>query len=533
MDNLAKETVFRSIYAYFMIAFILCVASVLFISFYSYYRIYQLTTDQSIAAVHGAIQTEKQKLSHLVAAYAEWAPSFENIVLHKNQAWVKDNIVKDFQKYFSIPHIFIIEADAEPKIVYHSTSLFSQTSDLTQIFDIPFDRHQSQSYFASYKNQVYLIALAEIKPEAVSPKKNLSPLFLAAVIPFNHETLSLFSQTYLLDHLRYFPPNAPNIPQQRLALDHNGKNLGYLSWQPNKDLTNILFVLVPTAMVVLIGLTILGIIIGRQILYAALGYDKAIKQLHQLTKNLEKARIQAEASNITKTKFLASMSHEIRTPMNGLLGMINLLKETKLNQGQQDYIKTMEVSAHSLLKMMDSILEYSKLETGVINLNFVAFNIRELIEEVHTLLSPIAFQKDLLFEIHLNKNMPLLIKSDPVRIQQILLHLVTNALKFTKAGSVKIHVSLKNLTTLQPALYIEVIDTGIGIAKEFQESLFDTFFQVDIDGQKVHDGAGLGLSIVRNLLNMLHGKIGLESQLDQGSTFSVQIPIEVIQPENP
>ncbi len=223
------------------------------------------------------------------------------------------------------------------------------------------------------------------------------------------------------------------------------------------------------------------------------------------------------------------MSHQIRTPMTGLVGMISLLKETELTDAQIKYVNTMEFSADSLLRLVDSILEFSRLESEEVSLSFANMNIRQLVDEVHGLLLPVALQRKLKFEVFFSQDVPLIIRSDAIRLRQIILHLVTNALKFTKVGSIKINVSAIPLTDMKTDISIQVIDTGVGIAEGLRQSLFEEFFKTDNGKQQSVEGIGLGLAIVRSLTNLLQGTAGVTSKLGQGSTFWVQFPADVVE----
>jgi signal transduction histidine kinase len=205
--------------------------------------------------------------------------------------------------------------------------------------------------------------------------------------------------------------------------------------------------------------------------------------------------------------------------------MLSLLKETELSDQHISYVNTIENSSNAMMKLIDDVLEFSQSESKEIKAFLAPVNIRETVSEIQGLLQPIAMQKNLKFEIFFSQNVPKLIETDPVRFRQILLHLTSNAFKFTKVGHVRINVNTAPLDRERFELIVQVIDTGIGISKAIQETLFSDFFSTNA----LNEGGikeGLGLGIARNLVMLLKGKIDCESKLGQGSIFWFSIPIK-------
>jgi len=243
------------------------------------------------------------------------------------------------------------------------------------------------------------------------------------------------------------------------------------------------------------------------------------------TQELYYAKEKAEESDKLKSAFLANMSHEIRTPMNGILGFSQLLKEPDLSvQEKRRYIDTIDNSTHQLLNIITDILNISKIEAGQETINLVNFNPNELVNEIICFFQPLAKQKKLNLTIVNNLSSDIsTIKSDPVKLRQILDNLIGNAIKFTSKG--KIEVIVSNINT---ALIFNIQDTGIGIDPSLHEVIFDRFRQVELTNSRKYGGTGLGLSIAKSYIEMLGGTIHLDSLPDNGSTFTFEIPLFLI-----
>jgi PAS domain S-box-containing protein len=281
-----------------------------------------------------------------------------------------------------------------------------------------------------------------------------------------------------------------------------------------------------------IELTVTGMGEGTDFYYSAFIRDISIRK--QWEEQLVQMKEKAEQAAKAKSQFLSVMSHELRTPLNAVIGITHLMMQSSPREDQLEDLRTLQFSGESLLHIINDILDFTKLDSGKIELSSIDFNLRELTQSLYQSFSYKAREKGIVFDVEYDEKMPFMVKGDNFRLSQVLNNLISNAIKFTREGSVKLRVVLAEDKGASLVTKFSVIDTGIGIAEDKQDKIFEQFTQADSNTTRLYGGTGLGLSISSRLVELMGSAIVVDSEVGKGSDFHFSIVLQrgtAVEPE--
>ncbi len=405
--------------------------------------------------------------------------------------------------------------DFEGKSIFSEISLYKVMQD-------------NSTYFACYVLDLRSIAASQTETRHANERTiailNAAPFAINIwnenyeLVDCNRMTYELLGfeskQEYFGQRLRTFPPVQPD-GSSSLALAQQSIQQAFDTGYCSKEI----MMLHSSGEELPAEVTLVRVRSGDENLVVS--YTRDLRELKAMLGEVEKAKNLAEKSAQTKSEFLANMSHEIRTPMNGILGLVHLLNNTDLAPVQDNYVQKILLSANSLLRIINDILDFSKIEAGKLEMESIPFTLQDILDELQVLFGPKMQEKNLEYHLITSDFTNTELVGDPLRLKQVLFNLVNNAIKFTEQGSITIETQCKQQDANHMQCHISVTDTGIGLSKEQIDRLFSAFIQADTSVTRKYGGTGLGLAISKHIIQMMHGKIWVESEKDKGSSFKL------------
>ena len=494
----------------------------------------KVSTNASIHLARSVLATVERRLEQLAIDNSYWDQAVDNLVTAPDLAWADSNVgIYLYEQHgTSSSHVF----GADNRLVYGMKDGERRSDDPFSHFSnglgILLDRTRAAPDTQVPKHTSGLLVSGDTV--AIVSASVLTTYFTVDGVEVNKPTQSVLmltrvldtdliaelAENFLLKALRIQPPDTlpdtASIPL--VAVD--GTRIGYLAWQADTPGTSLLWWLLPLVAGVFIVLGGLVIVFVRQTRKTVTALQTA-KEAHQQAKEV------AEYANRTKSEFLATMSHEVRTPITGIMGFADMLLGDDLTKVSKEKVYRIKDATRSLLTIINDILDMSKLEAGKMEIENIDFHLPSMINDVLALFGEKRKGKrgkGLKLETTLADDFPDSVNCDPIRLRQVLVNLIGNAVKFTKEGSVTVEGTLCQSDDGKDFLRIAIHDTGIGMTPESIAKLFSDFTQADASITRRFEGTGLGLSICKRLIEMMGGEIGIESEVGKGSTFWFTLP---------